>query len=273
MTQNARCLYGLTILWAMTAWSCSGLSTQESEDNAYVFEPASCGATFDGPALKSHVTEADEDYLARLEALEIGSLPETYNLSSLYEMDLSLIAYMLDLSQVETLKRDDLAALGDIGRAVLLALGRSATPTQVDLRELRRGLYHFYYCYRGLPADLDSFKALFGDYTLWPWFMLEDSYPKIYPRRIRRNPELGIYIAETIRDGVVHETEVIMQGYRDDGMLEFLAYMPNGNISSRGEFRAGAEFSVGTSPYTCMACHYNSEQLTYDVVFPLMSRD
>ena len=176
-------------------------------------------------------------------------------------------------SQVETLKRDELLALGDIGRAVLLALGNSAVPTQVDFRELRRGLYHFYYCYRGLPADLDSFKELFGDYTLWPWFMLEDSYPKIYPRRMRRNPELGIYIAETIRDGVVHETEVILQGYRADGMLEFLAYMPNGNISSRGEFRAGAEFSVGTSPYTCMACHYNSEQLTYDVVFPQMSRD
>ena len=41
---------------------------------------------------------------------------------------------------------------------------------------------------------------------------------KFIPEEFRRNPDLGIYIAETIRDGVVHETEMILDGYRADGI-------------------------------------------------------
>jgi len=273
MTIKARGRYGLTLLCAMATWACSDLIGDTTDRNALEFRAASCGATFDGPELKSHLTEADLDYFARLDALDTDSLPESYDLSDVFELDVSLIGYMLDQTKVETLVKDELLVLGKMGRAVLLALGDSSAPQEVDFRELRRGLYHFYYCYRGLPANLDGFKSIFGDYADWPSFTLEESFPKIYPRRIRQNIELGIYVAETMREGAVYETEIILEGYREDGMLEFLSYMPNGNISSRGEFRAGADFTVGTSPYTCMSCHYNPANATYDIVYPQMTRN
>lgn len=247
--------------------------TDASASDVPFFEPALCGATLDGPELKPHLTEADLEYFARLEALDPATLPENYDLREVFDLDLSLIGYMLDRKDVTSLNRDDLLLLGNMGSAVLLALGENATPTLVDYKELRRGLYHFYYCYRGLPATLDGFKAAFGDYTQWQYFIFDDSFPKIYPRKIITNPDLGVYVAETLRDGLIHETEIILDGYREDGMLEFMAFMPNGNISSRGEFRAGRDFAVGTSPYSCMSCHYNPDEITYDVIIPQMNRN
>ena len=236
------------------------------------FVSATCGAAANGPLLGSHLTEVDSEFLKRLEALRLNDLPEVFDLSGVFELDKSLIGYMLDQPDVQRLYRDDLINEGEMGRSILLALADFSTSSFVDYRELRRGLYHFYNCSRGFPESLEDFKRVYGDYSQWEPLFFHDSFPKIYPRVFRENRELGIYVAETIRFGEVHETEIILDGYRQDGALDFLIYLPNGLIASRGEFRAGADFVVGSSPYTCMSCHFNSDTYTYDVLVPAMGR-
>ena len=246
-------------------------SASEESQVAPDYAPLACGVPADGPALKPHLTESDPEYLERFRNFDPSGLPKHYDLSALFELDRSMIGYMLDEVDLSELDRDTLLRRGDMGQAVLMALGPDPAPAMVDYRELRRGLYHFYNCDRGYPAQLDDFKTVFGDYTEWPSLLLEDSDPKIYPRRLHRNTELGIYVAETLRHGEVHETEILLDGFRNDGALEFLAYMPNGNIASRGEFTAGSSFTVGASPHTCMSCHLDPETYTYTVIFPVLS--
>ena len=232
------------------------------------YEPAACGRVVLGLPLESHLTEADQAYESRLEALDFNELPRRYYLSALNELDLSLIKYMLDRTDVDVLITRELAEMGPIGKAVLLALGSDPVPDFSDYKELRRGLYLFYNCSRGHPARLEDFIRIYGDYRTWPSSLIEDSHPKIYPPRIHNNDAEGIYLAETIRDGEVHETEILLKGYRQDNALEFLTYLPNGYLSNRGEFRTGNRFVVAASPYTCMSCHLDRESNEFNVVFP-----
>ena len=232
-----------------------------------------CRASVAGPSLPPNRTEADPEYISRLNTLDVQSLPEVYDLTDITGLRRSVIGYMLDLADFTLLSTSDLINRGAMGRAILLALGTDPQPSAVDLKELRRGLYHFYNCDRQFPETLEGFKAQFGDFDSWPSTLYENSFPKIDPRRLRQDPARGIYIAETMKDGLVHETEILLEGYRNDGALEFLAYAPNGYIASTGEFQTGSSFTAAPSPYTCMACHLNTDRFTYDVVFPDMTRD
>ena len=232
-----------------------------------------CAVSMAGPALESHITEADTDYLSRLSAMDQTALPMVYDLSLVSTLERSLIGYMLEQEDVSSLHKNDLLSRGQMGRAVLLALGVNEAPMEVDYGELRRGLYHFYNCDRDHPETLDEFINTYGDFYSWPTYTLDQSFPKISQRRMMENVEEGIYVAQTMRHGLAYETEILLDGYRRDGALEFLAYVADGQLSSTGEFRAGADLAVGASPHTCMSCHRNIETETYEVIFPLMTLD
>ncbi len=232
------------------------------------YQPAACGSPAHTLILAEHLTEADSTFLERLAALDPAMLPEIYTTKELFELDRSLIAYMLDVVDFDELKRDDLLSQGELGRAILLALGTDPNPRMVEYKDLRRGLYHFYNCSRNHPATLSDFIKVYGDYTAWPSTLIETSDPKIFPRRLYNNAELGVYVAETIRYDSVYETEMLLQGYRSDGALEFLGYLPDGELTNRGEFKAGADFTAGAAPYTCMSCHIDSDTGNYTVIYP-----
>lgn len=254
----------------LIAQGCEAEPQSESAMPSFVIDylPAGCGSSTIGPALKPHLTEADIHYRARVLSLDTSQLPREYDLTQLNELDMSLIKYMLDQSKTDRILTQDVAALGLMGKSILLALGDDPMPEFADYRELRRGLYHYYNCSRAHPVWLEDFRLIYGDYRTWPSTIIENSHPKIHPRRIRNNAEVGVFVAETIRDGEVHETEILLQGYRNDNALEFLTYLPNGQLSNRGEFRAGSHFVVAASPYACMSCHIDPVSQEFTVVFP-----
>ena len=263
-----RCTQAVAGVCLLIALGCQPSDTPTFAPIVIDYMPAGCGSSTIGPDLAAHLTEADIDYRARVVGLDVSELPGRYDLSQLGELDRSLIQYMLDRKDIDVLVTEDIASLGLIGKAILLALGTEGTPQFTDYSELRRGLYHYYNCSRAHPARLDDFRLIYGDYRTWPSTMIEDSHPKIYPRRIRNNDSLGVYVAETLRDGEVHETEILLRGYRNDNALEFLTYLPNGQLTNRGEFRSGRGVVVGASPYACMSCHLNTETNEFTVVFP-----
>lgn len=250
-----------------------GCAATDADQADILYTPVACGSPEHALTLAEHLTEADLTFLDRLAALDTSSLPEVYNTDELFELDRSLIAYMLDTPEFRDLKRDELINRGELGRSILLALGTNPNPRMVEYKDLRRGLYHFYNCSRNHPATLTDFKKIYGDYKNWTSSIVEDSDPKIYPRRLYGNASTGVYVAETLREGAVHETEILLQGYRNDGALEFLGYLPNGELTNRGEFRAGANFSAAAAPYTCMGCHIDADTGTYTVIFPDMGHE
>lgn len=256
-------------IWAVV-YAAQGCSPLEDQPSAELYTPAACGSPDHALTLADHLTEADLTFLDRLAALDTSSLPEFYNTEELFDLDRSLIAYMLDVAEFQELKRDDLMERGELGRSILLALGTNPNPRMVDYKELRRGLYHFYNCSRNHPATLEDFIRVYGDYRTWSSTIVEDSDPKIYPRRLYGDPQLGVYVAETLRDNQIHETEILLEGYRNDGALEFLGYLPSGELTNRGEFRAGADFAAAAAPYTCMGCHIDTDTGAYTVIFPDM---
>ena len=83
-----------------------------------------------------------------------------------------------------------------------------------------------------------------------------------------------MYVAETLADGIVRETEIILSGRRRDGNLDFLVYNAEGKLSDRTRFPtigAGSEV-MAASPYVCTSCHINSDEeagyVWYDLLFP-----
>jgi len=250
-------------------WTASDTDNEPTAPPRYptFIEPARCGPSSHGPDLEAHLTEADPDYAMRLHNFDAERLPELYDLERLETLDRWLIEYALGQRGLQKLNRQSLLERGRMGRAILLALGDNPNPTQVDFAELRRGLYHFYNCDRGHPARLRDFKAVYGDYTLWPSAVVESSRPKSHPRRLWHNDADGVYVAETMREGRVAETEIILLSHRQDGALDFITYSEDGRIASRGEFKTGAEPAIGPSPYTCLSCHYDAANDEYSI-FP-----
>ena len=232
------------------------------------YPTAPCLVSTADPSIPSNRSESDDTYLDRLANLQINNVPNMYNLSELDPLALFLMKYMLDEPDLLELTVEQLITYGVMGRVVLMALANTDLSNNVDIRELRRGLYHFYNCSRKFPATLSVFKSIYGNFDQWESTMYEDSFPKIYPRRLRHDSENGIYIAETIRNGQVHETEILLSDNRKDANLDFLSYAPNGQISSTSEFRVESSFVVGASPHTCLTCHMSHDGNSYDVSFP-----
>jgi len=134
---------------------------------------------------------------------------------------------------------------------------------------LRSGLFRFYLCRAQVPQSLEELVSRYGDYTSWISFEIPCSRAKDGPRRIHENREHGVYVAETIVNGSVRETEVIFEDLRTDGQLDFAAYTNSGELTNRTTFAAGGGVSVNlAAPFACMSCHLDRTIGTYSVRLP-----
>jgi hypothetical protein len=144
---------------------------------------------------------------------------------------------------------------------------------RLDFLFLRRGLARFYNCARGYPATLDEFKAMWGDHGAREGFVVELSAAKCGPRRLFEDEEAQVYVAETLVDDEVRETEIMLANNREDGQLDFVVYQPDGRRTDRSTFpTVGGSEITAAAPYVCLTCHVdpqtNPAAWTYDVLLP-----
>jgi hypothetical protein len=235
---------------------------------------ASCDAPIGGPPQWSlTTTEGEAGFDEALAALDLAALPAQIDISFESDFLRSIVAYALevDIDSLGSLDRDALLD-SEMGRAVL---GAAATADRagldgVDIPFLRRGLHRYYACSRGLPLSLDDFLATVFDHRDVEPDRVELSQPKGGTRLLYGMPGGGVFVAETVDDdGAVRETEILVDGERADGSLDFLVYDINGDLADRSEFATQGDSNViGASPYTCMTCHRNPTTWRYDVLIP-----
>jgi hypothetical protein len=233
-----------------------------------------CDEPFPGgdDLVMNDVTEAIPGYDADLAAVDLGGLDATIDLTGVSALQRAVVAYALGLDPLApTLDVADARARGPLGDAVVAAFavedptGRSG----LDFRFLRRGLARFYACDRELPLTLDDLKLRYGDWSDVDPFVVQDSRPKNSDRHLYEID--GLFVAETVTDGFVRETEVLIQSDRVDGSLDFAAFDESGLLMDRSTFAAGSGNEVvSSSPYTCMSCHRDRDTQVFDVRFPDM---
>lgn len=220
--------------------------------------PVECGAVLPGPPIKPDVTEARPNYAEELAALDLSMVPDPYDYSADTKLAITVINYMLGRSEGTTISREDAMKRGGMGKAVLAAAAKGAGG-KVDFAWLRRGLHYFYPCSRPLPPDLTELRKRYGDYRTWPMQELPCARPKNGPRRLYEDHKLGVYIAETVVNGKVRETEVLLSSLRKDGQIDFAAYTEEGSLTDRSTFAVGGGGEVTTAaPYTCISCHVDT---------------
>ena len=224
----------------------------------------------DGPPVESR-----DDIDAELAAMDMNALPAMIDISALTGFELGFIAYALEVAPQELprqLSRDDVLARGPMGKVVLGAMlkARESDGEQnFDLTFYRQGFHRYYSCTQEFPMTLDGFKEAVFDFTDRPATTVE-SIAKCGPRRIKADFDEGVFIAETMVDGVVRETEILLSEHRADGQLAFLAYDHAGNLTNRSEFPTTAhETKVVASPYGCMSCHFQASDVwSFDKLIP-----
>lgn len=220
--------------------------------------PVACGAMLPGPPIKPDVTEARPGYAEELAALDLSMVPDPLDYSADTKLAIAVINYMLGRSEGTTISREDAMKRGGMGKAVLAA-ALKGTGGKVDFTMLRRGLHYFYPCSRPLPPNLAELRQRFGDYRTWPVQELPCARPKNGPRRLYEDHKLGVYVAETVVNGKVRETEVLFSSLRKDGQIDFAAYTDEGALTDRSTFATGAGGEVTTAaPYTCISCHIDT---------------
>jgi hypothetical protein len=229
--------------------------------------PLACGMALPGPALNMRLSEAKPGYFEELAAL---TLPDQVNFGNETRFQLALLQYMTAQNTSTSLSRQYLEDAGPLGRAVLGAAAKSTRPGEVDFTFLRRGLYTFYPCTTQFPASLTELKRKYGDYTQWAREDLACGTAKDGPRRLWENFDGGIFIAETLSDAGIRETEVIFTKLRRDNQLSFAVYTAEGFLSDRSTFPTlGAGPQTLASPYTCMSCHFNTTTNTLTDLRPV----
>lgn len=236
-------------------------------------DDAACEPLSSGDLLIAGV-ESDPNYDDDLAALDdaIAALPDALSLDGLAALQRDIVLYMLELDAFDPTSPSSIsksAALdaGPLGRAVVAAFAASGDAS-LDFVFLRRGLHRFYACDRGLPRTLADFNANIVDVASLEEGETVDSDVKGLPRRMRRSAFDGVFVAETLLvddvtgDITVRETEILMTDRRRDGAIDFLEYDATGNLRSASSFATstGGE-SVGSVPFTCMACH-NTHDIT-----------
>lgn len=229
-----------------TAPDVPGVSNDDDDDDA-------CAATSTGD-LNIAGLESEPGYD---DELDIDAAPASLPLPDA-GLQRDVVLYMLerdsfDASEPTAIDRDDALAAGPLGRAVVGAFAQG--DGELDFAFLRRGLHRFYGCDRGFPLTLDAFNDSVVDVASIPEAETIDSDVKDLPRRMRRSSADGAFVAETLLDGSVRETEILLTDRRSDGALEFLEYDSNGNLRSASSFATSGGESVGAVPFTCMACH------------------
>lgn len=208
-----------------------------------------------------------------LESLDLESLPETIDISSMLALYRGFIGYALEIDAAElgdSLNRDETLAKGKLGEVVLGALDQGDDVLGIDFSFFRRGFHRYYTCSRGFPATLDDFVATYGDYETWEYSDV-DSLAKCDTRRLRPDSEQQVWVAQTLVGDQVRETEILLGGHRIDNALDFLVYDDQGQLSDRSKFPTldNGPAVVAAAPYVCMACHIDQESVESTWAFTL----
>ena len=143
---------------------------------------------------------------------------------------------------------------------VVVAAAFAFPGNRLNYDMLLGGMARFYNCDRGFPPTLEAFRETIFDYSEAEGGVIE-SAAKCTTRRIFTDEDIHAYVAETVTDGVVRETEIIL-GEDDIGTpLDFAVYDAEGRLSDRSTFpTVGAGEQVIGSPQVCMACHVNFDR-------------
>jgi len=237
-----------------------------------------CDDVVGGIALDAGLVEEQQGYDDALAALDLNALPARLSLGDLSPFLLSIVAFALDVPAelVDPLDRDDLLET-HMGRAVLAGFA-TADADPYDFAFFRRGFHRYYACSRGLPStfpDLLRVVELDADGALEDaraaGVIIDDTQPKRPLRRRLWSPPSypDVFVAETLDDDdAIRETEIVWQGQRDDGNLDFLVYAPDGALSAGSHFATNSGGSVASAaPYTCLFCH-GDDALAFNVVRP-----
>jgi hypothetical protein len=252
---------------------CSKDPTESGESGDSGQGPDACDSLLSGVPW-GEVSDFDPTFEASLNAIDFEALPESFDISGLLPIFRGGVAYALEIPPEElgdTLNRDETLATGHLGRVVLAALSTD-DDLGIDYAIFRFGIQRYYTCSRGFPMTLDGFEAAFG--TIPDDYTDVDSAAKCGIRRLRVSPEQGFYVAESIWDGEVRETEILMDSNRADGQLDFAVYGVDGMLTDRSQFPTlgGGEHIVTGAPYVCMTCHLNSsadeDTWGYDRLYP-----
>lgn len=235
-------------------------------------EPLTCGVALPGVSLASGLVENTTKYEATIAKLDLDAVPDPFDFSGESPLVVGIIRYMLQDLEATTVTHADAQSKGGMHLAVLAAAAASddqGASGTVDIVLLRQGLHHFYPCTDQPPQSLALLKQLVGDYTKWDTEDVACGAPKDGPRRIYADSAQGVYVAETIEDGQIRETEVLFEKRRPDGQLSFAVYTPEGELTDRSTFAtAGGSSIVLASPFTCMSCHVDIDTERYDVKRP-----
>lgn len=238
---------------------------QPAPDTEVWAPPVACGEDLPGPPMAS-VVEAEPGFAEELAAVDTDGVADPIDYGSESKLVRGVINYMLGRASGTTAARAEALDAGVFGRVILASAARE--DGGIDVVFLRRGLHHAYLCSRPLPADLDEVRRRYGDYRSWPSSTVACSRPKGGPRRLFQDSKQGVYVAETLVDGGVRETEILWNTLRDDGQLDFAVYTADGELTNRSTFATASSEVTSSAPYTCMTCHLDPDAGTLTRLFP-----
>lgn len=244
------------------ASACGGTATVQPLDP--------CETALGGPDWESSLPEAEPGLEALVAATDLSELPAQLDTSGLSALDLALLAYALDVPQSEIDTTLDTSLADDVHprmRDAILASFAQTPDHHLDGALLRRAVHRYYACARSLPVTRDELVARYGDYHALPTRTIARSIPKQTERVLYEDPDAGFYVAETTSASGV-ESEVILDGARSDGALEFLAYDTHGRLVDRTPLAMTSQPEVLPVPFTCAMCHRTLVTNLFDTVDP-----
>jgi hypothetical protein len=209
-----------------------------------------------------------------LSALDFSALPEALDTTQLPDTTRAFIAYMLEVPPGElpgSLDRDPLIAKDPMGPAILGAYVKGLVTGSglPDFNFLRLGLHRFYQCARAFPLTLKGFRSAIYEITALPSYPVQSTAKPGIVRLVRIDVNIPLYVAESVVDGELRETEIVIGNNREDNALDFLVYDHEGRLTDRSEFpSANGAQAVLPSPSTCMSCHVNINTLEFSVFEP-----
>jgi len=223
----------------------------------------------------SGIPEAFTEIEDELAATDLSGLSDPIDISAFIPLYRGFIAYALSIPPAElgdSLAHAQAEAAGSLGEVVLAAIARADPPeVGMDITFFRRGFHRYYTCSRGYPLSLEGFYLTFVDFRETEGELV-DSVAKCGDRNLILDSGAQVYVAESLVDGQVRETEILLNNNRDDGQLDFLVYDAAGMLTERSLFPvASGEEVVAAAPYSCMSCHVDPSDATtwsFDLLVP-----
>jgi hypothetical protein len=173
------------------------------------------------------------------------------------------------------------AATGPYATAVFAAFASGS----LDATVLEAGLARFYSCARSVPVDVDALVAAGVEFDGVDEEVA--SAVKGATRRIYRSSLAGAFVAQTVKDGVIVETEALLTDRRRDGSFDIVTYNAEGERTATSAFAAPCAARAGLSactprdadrvpveggvdvvapaPLSCLRCHHSTDGGFFDV--------